>query len=701
MSKISLICKYVSFGSIAILILYMAAMTVLEKIHGTDTAMKFGYESIPFTVLWAVSACSGITYYLYRTKGRPMATTGIHVSFIIILIGALITHIWGEYGTVHLRTGEESAATFTNNNGNGTTNLPFNISLEDFRIDYYPGTYAPRDYICKINISDNHINEELQISMNRTESYLGYRFFLSGYDDDGKGSTIAVSHDLTGISVTYTGYALLILSMIGFFFQRQSRFRCIVKSLSRITVILVLMICSAVSCDTIAKEKDELPDHLPVETASEYGKILIMYNDRICPVQTLARDFTRKLYGKTSYMGLTPEQVLTGWIFYYDDWKHTLIEPKSPSSKDQNKYQEKEELSMLVSSAVLLKIFPYSDNDTSPTWYSSVDRLPSEMSERQWLFIRKVMSLASEAIAGKNYEAAGAIFRKINEYQEKTAGKVLPGQIKTEAERIYNTIEKTKAASAGCLLAGLIFFAVFSLCSKPMPFMKFAGTWISILVSFYLTLVLVLRWYISGHIPMSNGFEVMVSLAWMSILSGTALHKRFPIMLPISLLLCGFALLVASIGENDPAIAYLVPVLSSPLLSIHVSTMMISYTFLGLVMLNSAYALVRHRCCEGRMSDSATVSLAFLYPAVFFLASGIFTGAVWADISWGRYWGWDPKEVWALITLLTYSLAFHSNSIRILRKPTFFHWFCVIAFLCVIITYFGVNLILGGQHSYA
>ena len=193
----------------------------------------------------------------------------------------------------------------------------------------------------------------------------------------------------------------------------------------------------------------------------------------------------------------------------------------------------------------------------------------------------------------------------------------------------------------------------------------------------------------------------MTLLAWHALMLGMFLQRKFRLMIPLSLLLGGFALLVASIGESDPAIAYLVPVLSSPLLSLHVMTMMISYTLLGLVMLNGILSLLKYRRCSTRLSEAADISLIFLYPAVFFLAAGTFIGAVWADISWGRYWGWDPKETWALITLLVYSFALHGRSIRAFRNPKFFHWFCILAFLCVLVTYFGVNFFLGGLHSYA
>ena len=141
------------------------------------------------------------------------------------------------------------------------------------------------------------------------------------------------------------------------------------------------------------------------------------------------------------------------------------------------------------------------------------------------------------------------------------------------------------------------------------------------------------------------------------------------------------------------------PVLQSPLLSIHVLSMMLSYTLFGLVAFNGIAGLsVRSREVSGRLKDA---SLAVLYPAVFLLTFGTFIGAVWANISWGNYWTWDPKETWALVTLLIYAFTLQDDALRPFRNPRFFHGFTVFAFLSVLVTYFGVNFILGGMHAYA
>lgn len=702
------ICKYLSFGAIAVLVAYMAAMTVLEKFSGTAAAMEWGYHSAVFIALWAVAAVAGTAFYLVEGKigknsiANPVS--GIHLAFVFILSGALVTHIFGVQGALHLRLEDGEVREFTGDDME-SRELPFAVSLADFEIRYYPGTYAPVDYTSTLEITDGDAGPvELSVSMNSPAVYRGYRFYQSSYDEDTRGSTLAVSHDPAGIAVTYTGYALLLLSLAGYFFRKDSGFRRLLARIAgraAVWLSVPMLLCGAAP-DMSAKEASGVPDHLPEETAAEYGRMYIYYNDRVCPVQTLARDFTLKLYGKSSYMGLSPEQVLTGWIFYYDSWKNTVPEESEAASpKARKKIGDRRQAVMLVRSASILKLFPYRDGAGEVTWYSPVDRLPAEMDADQWLFVRKVMSLAGESVAGKDFDSAGEIFSKISEYQKKTASGELPPESRIAAERLYNTVERPGTAAMVCLSAGLVLFILYCLFSNLGKPLRIAAAVLSGAAFLYLTLVLGLRWYVSVHVPMSNGFEVMMLLAWHTLMLGTLIQRKFPIILPFAFLLGGFALLVASIGESDPAIAWLTPVLSSPLLSVHVMAMMISYTLLGLAMLNSVMAIVKYGRNRNGLSESADFSLLFLYPAVFCLAAGTFLGAVWANVSWGRYWAWDPKEVWALITLLVYSFALHGKVLKPFRDPLFLHVFCILAFLCVIVTYFGVNFFLGGLHSYA
>ena len=195
----------------------------------------------------------------------------------------------------------------------------------------------------------------------------------------------------------------------------------------------------------------------------------------------------------------------------------------------------------------------------------------------------------------------------------------------------------------------------------------------------------------------------MQFLALCALVTAVALCRRFSFAIPFGFILTGFTLLVANISKMDPQITQLMPVLVSPWLSAHVSVIMIAYCLLAFIMLDGVLALIliSHENCTEQVKQLTLLSRLLLYPAVFLLTIGIFLGAVWANVSWGRYWAWDPKEVWALVAFMVYGAAFHRRTLPWLRRPLAFHLYMVAAFLVVLMTYFGVNYLLGGMHSYA
>ena len=182
------------------------------------------------------------------------------------------------------------------------------------------------------------------------------------------------------------------------------------------------------------------------------------------------------------------------------------------------------------------------------------------------------------------------------------------------------------------------------------------------------------------------------------MLAAWIFQRKIPLALPFGLLISGCALLVAHLGMINPKITPLVPVLSSPLLSLHVSVIMISYVLLAFTALNGLVSLLMFVISKQKsvLQQAKQNTLLCLRPALFFLGTGIFIGAIWANVSWGCYWSWDPKEIWALITFMTYALALHKRNFSLIT----FHVFVLAAFSTVLITYFGVNYFFGGMHGY-
>ena len=234
------ISKRISITAMSLLIIIMVTATIAEKTYGTPFVNRHFYSNPLFIALWFLAAISGITHILKRKLYRRIITFCMHASFVIILTGAFITHVFGVQGSIHLRMDENPQQCFRTAD-NAEHKLPFSVSLKGLRTEYYSGTTTPMDYVSTITIQDG-TDIEGAVSMNRILRNKGYRFYQSGYDADGKGSTLYVSHDPIGIAVTYSGYILLFLSMALFFFEKKSAF---MRKISAACVLLLIPFVSS------------------------------------------------------------------------------------------------------------------------------------------------------------------------------------------------------------------------------------------------------------------------------------------------------------------------------------------------------------------------------------------------------------------------------------------------------------------------
>lgn len=668
-------------------ILVMMAATFVEKTTGSAAGI---YGSWWFASLWAILAVASLVYLFHRQMQHRPVLLLLHLSFGIILVGALITHLCGQQGVIHLRL-DQPAQTFMLEDGT-TATFPFSVQLKAFSVLHYPGTSTAMDYQSVVEVRDvSSAAATMNISMNNIGQYSGYRFYQSSYDSDEQGSVLAVSHDPWGIGVTYVGYGLLFVSMILLLVLPKEGFRQALKRLS--VVVLLAMAC--LQGFAAPKQPQVMPDSL----ASKFCNLYAYYNGRICPLQTVAYDYTTKLYGKPSYQGFSAEQVFTGWLFYPTTW----VEQPRKAAKGSRYQEEQQAIIQMMLAGEFMRIYPCRDSLNQVTWYSQGDNLPMNMEEKTWFFVKKSMDYVGELVVMHRYDSLSYTLDKIRKFQVKQAGEVLPSDLHFKAERTYNAVNIVRPLAMFFATVGILLFVLYMrlwLKNRQNP------RWLTVSVNVllvlgiaYQTLFLLLRWYVSGHLPLTNGHETMQFLSWVVLLLTLLLQRRFVLMVPFGILLTGLTLLVSMMGQSNPQITPLMPVLSSPLLSVHVCIIMLAYSLLAFTFFNGLTALfLRDSVKVDQLYD---ISRVMLYPALFCMAGGIFIGAIWANVSWGRYWGWDPKEVWALITLLVYCFAFHTQSLPLFRRPKFFHLFMVLAFLTVLMTYFGVNFLLGGMHSYA
>lgn len=727
---------------LGILLTTLSAATILEKVYGTEMVSSTIYSSVPFVMLWGATALVSLLYILGRKLQRHTVTFLLHLSFLLILAGAFTTWLCGKQGNLRLLQGEAQTA-FMDKDA-GIHLLPFQVSLEKFEIIYYNGTRTPQDFVSHIAICDKQKGKCIKgdISMNHVFAYRDYRFYQSGYGADGKGSILSVSHDPYGIALTYTGYALLLCTMILFFFTPHSRFRQLARkhlSCQGGAAIMGLLLLTSPKCEA-ATVGNPLPETLPREVAESFGNLYILYNGRICPMQTFARHFTTKLYGKTSYRNFTAEQVLAGWLFFPGCWKdEPIIRIKSrelrrltgagngyasfkqledvltggmtaeETYRTCREEQDKLYLIRAVCNGERINIFPCRHTEANTVdWYSPGEWLSREPGNGGRVLAHKFMNDVGRQAAMGHHDEALRLFGQIREFQQETCGELLPSADRFKAEKLYNRLEGSKPVAICCICMGLAGLGCY--CYNTTVRKKAGRKTIFLahtsltLLFLYLSTIICLRGYVSHHLPLSDGFETMQFMAWCAVLLALLLRRKFAMVLPFGFLTCGLALLVSTLGASNPPITPLMPVLQSPLLSLHVAAVMLAYSLLAFVMLNGVTAVILYQCrkgCEETIEELQAVSLLILYPAVFLLATGIFIGAVWANVSWGRYWGWDPKEVWALITLLVYASPLHAESLPWFRRPLFFHTFSIVAFATVLATYFGVNFLLGGMHSYA
>lgn len=746
-----------------ILILYvlvlisMAVATIVEKSQGTDYVHVHYYGAWWFILMWAVMAALGI-YYIIQRKVKRASTWALHLSFIIILTGALITHLSAKRGMIHLRTGQPTNSyIMASDDGEGMKEekLPFSLCLQDFEAKMHDGTQAVADYSSKFTVMDGNEKSEGLVSMNNIYSHRSYRFYQSSYDEDGKGSVLAINADPFGIPVTYTGYALLFLSLIWMLLDPKGGYRKLLASplLKKGALGIALLLCVG---NLQAAETGAL-DHavLPKETAEKFGELNILYNDRICPVQTYALDFCKKIYGARSYKGLTAEQVLSGWIFYGDEWaKEPFIRVKSGELKStlnlpdycsvsqffnkdmggytigqyvqeyyngaQDKFHQqaadidgKIQLIMDLRQGVSLKVLPYTFTKNvrasknhpfikagTTTWFSPTDKLPYAVEKQHALYITNVFSLLYGDVKAGNIDRVNIFFDKMKKYQQISGGNSLPSSTQYKAERINNAFPFATVLFMVNLTLGFIalFYTIYRMTKKREVKVLNIALPILLVVSFLaLTFGLVLRWIISGNVPMSNGYESMLTVAWFVMLIAIFMQFRIRLVMVFGFLLSGFFLLVSHINQMDPAIGQMMPVLNSPLLSMHVSIIMMSYALLSLTFICGIMGI----CMRSHGEELQALSRVFLYPALTCMGFGIFIGAIWANVSWGNYWSWDSKETWALITFMIYAVVVHTQSQPVFRKPLAYHIYITLAFLSIVMTYFGVNYFLTGMHSYA
>jgi cytochrome c-type biogenesis protein CcsB len=646
--------------------------------------------------------------------------------------------------------------------GPAVMELPFSLKLNEFMVERYPGSNSPSGFRSRVTLIDQHNNTELpyDIYMNHILKYRGYRFYQSSYDPDELGTVLSVNHDPAGMYTTYTGYGLLFLFIILSLLNRKSFFRTVTpghwssryrKTASMVALLLLTSVAPLKSQNLVIDRK----------AADSFGSVLAQdQKGRTKPLYTISSDILRKISRENSLDGLSPMQVYLGCSLDFYHWQNvplikvsneelrkelslkgekaafsdivtfgeaggykleSLVEkayskPESERTKFDKeviKVDERVNICYMMSRGDFMRIFPMRDN--TDHWGQAGEASRKGISSDDSLFVLSVVPMWVQAVTsvGRQVAAPDEFISALRQYQRTHAGYELPSEGKVKAELFYYKAKIFEKLFPFYATLGLIM--IITIIAMIIRGRQLKGVFLMIIAGLialgflFHTLGLGIRWYISGHSPMSNGYESMLFISWVTLLAGLIFSRKSLLTLAATSVLGGLTLMVAHLSFMDPEITNLVPVLRSYWLTLHVSVITGSYGFLGLGAILGLVVLVmmlfirddsRERI-SAVIDELTVINYRTLTLGLYFLTIGTFLGAIWANESWGRYWGWDPKETWSLITVIVYTLVTHSRMIPGMKDTYTFNLLSLVAFSSVLMTYFGVNYYLSGLHSYA
>ena len=658
--------------------------------------------------------------------------------------------------------------------------LPFEIKLNDFIAEKYPGTEKSySSFMSRVTVIDKE-SFDYDIYMNHILNHSGYRFFQASFDPDEKGTVLSVNHDYFGTLITYIGYFLLYIGLLGIMFFGKTRFKDLAKQLEKVkikkqklTFLLILFSGIVFSQDSHdhqqeinLKQIDSIIINNPVDEfhAAEFGSLIIQDSGgRMKPLNTFASEVLRKVSKSDSYKNLNADQVLLSitkdpllWynvpIIYLKRGNDSLRKIIGRNNKEKyaaftdffdknGNYKIAQQLERSYKSALpnafekdfietdrkvnllfsalegkILTIFPI-PNNAGNKWVSYKDLNINDFKGIDSLYVKNILPLylgsLKNDVETNDYANSTKILESIKGFQNKYGSSVLPTQDQINAEILYNKYDIFRSLFSwymyvGALMFVLLIFQIFNdkkFLNYLIIFSKFSIVFLFVLH----TLGLIARWYISGHAPWSDAYESMIYLAWATVGIGLAFGRKSDLTLASTSFVAAMILMIAHWSWMDPEIANLVPVLDSYWLMIHVSVIVGSYGPLTLGMILGIVSLFlilitnkkNKKKIDLNLKELTIINELTITVGLIMLTIGNFLGGQWANESWGRYWGWDPKETWALISIMIYAFILHMRLIPGLRGKWIFNLMSIIAYASILMTYFGVNFYLSGLHSYA
>jgi cytochrome c-type biogenesis protein CcsB len=498
------------------------------------------------------------------------------------------------------------------------------------------------------------------------------------------------------------------------------------------------------------------------EQADTFGKIVIQdAGGRMKPINTFSSELLRKVSKNDTYEGMNSDQVLLSmtqfpeyWyqipiiylkrgndsirkiagidkdvkyaalINFFDEKGNYKLVPqleKANTKAIPNQF-EKDFLDIdkkvnLLYSAIggqILKVFPI-PNDVNNKWvsYLEIDKPTGTALDTIKNVLPFYLNSINKSSQTNDYTLPNSLLIGLSKYQKLYGSKVMLSDKKIESEILYNKYDIFKKLHYWYLIAGILMLA-FTIIGmfKSKKWINYTINGFHVIIGLFFvlhTIGLIVRWYISGHAPWSDAYESMIYVGWATMFFGLAFDIKSKLTVASTAFVVSMILMVAHWNWMDPTIGTLQPVLNSYWLMIHVAVIVASYGPFTLAMMLGLVALFLMIFTTEKNKERMKLSIQeltyinelALTVGLVMLTIGNFLGGQWANESWGRYWGWDPKETWALISIMIYAFVIHARFVPALRGLWVYNFMSVLAFASILMTYFGVNFHLSGMHSYA
>ncbi len=714
--------------TVALLVLILVALatgTIVESLQGAPAAGRLVYGSPAFRARLAVFAlnlaCSLVALWPWGRMRIGYVIT--HGSMLVILAGALTTDLAKQEGQLQIWEGEETRTLVAPPSGTtgepaAVAALPFAIHLDAFEIDYYQGTRMPAQYRSRVTVKDGGRETRAVIEMNHELAYGGYRFFQSSYrETPGHSQTIlAVSRD-PGERIVFLGYYGLVAGMLVVLTTRLVGRRRALPLAAGAWLAGALLSAAPASAQG-------LPPMPSAEDAEALRRLPVQHDGRVMPLDTLAREGVFKVTGRRAIWGLDPVATVLGWALDPGDWAVQPIVPVKdarlaaaiglPAGSSWASFQSlagNTRLMDLVESAHLAEQVEHPLTPLQKSARKVEDRLTflQRFLEREALRVLPADRPGDAWSVPPNLRSA-ADLRALLE-----SGLSTPRLPAAQADReiAYNRARPTRTAWVVLLLSLVLGLAAWNLPGRGLD----AAAAIALVAGVgVMSWGIGMRWAVAGRIPASNMYESLLFLAWgvgafallATLVLRTGLFAQLQGALRIVILtaasMSALTMALTDLLPIDPFIHPIPPVLSGTYwLAVHVPIIMVGYAVLALGVVVAHMQLGFQAFAPSRR-DTALLMGELLYwftqVGSILLVTGILTGSMWASSSWGRYWGWDPKEVWSLVAFLAYMAILHARHEGLLGSFGIAAW-SIVAFQTILMTYLGVNFVLSsGLHSY-